>query len=139
MKLVTYTLVSLALLGINIETSFAQQTFSNRPYLIAHEGKGQVVESGPYHLELVPEKSSEGMHLDMFVLRGDNHQTIPNAKVTGIVQLPNGTQKDVTFKYDATDKHYTYLLPVKIPGQYNLKITVEIDNKKVNARYSFKE
>ena len=127
MKIITYSLIALTLLGINIETSFA------------HEGHGQVVESGPYHLELVPEKSTEGMHLDLFVLRGDNHQTIPNAKVTGQLQLPNGKQKDIVFKYDAKNKHYTALLGEKLPGQYQLKITAEIDHKKVNARYSFKQ
>ncbi|MEI6379362.1 MAG: hypothetical protein WCO81_00540 [Cyanobacteriota bacterium ELA615] len=138
MKLITYSLLVLTVLGTNIETSFAQQNL-NAPYQIAEKSKGQVVESGPYHLELVPEKSKEGMHLDLFVLKGDNHQTIPNAKVTGQVQLPNGTQKELTFKYDAKEKHYTYLLPEKSPGQYQLKITAEIDSKKVNARYSFKQ
>jgi hypothetical protein len=107
--------------------------------LIKASQKGQVVESGAYHLELVPEKSNKGVHLDLFVQRGDNHQPIPNAKVTGQVQLPNGKQKNLTFTYDAKDKHYTSLLNEKIAGQYQLKITAEINGKKVNARFSFKQ
>ncbi len=136
MKLIGSSLLALTLLGINLETSLAKQPL-NIPYQIA--SKGQVVESGPYHLELVPEKSEHGLHLDLFVLRGDNHQTIPNAQVKGQVQLPNGTQKELSFKYDAKDKHYTSLLPEKMPGQYQLKVLAEIDGKKVNARFSFKQ
>jgi len=101
--------------------------------------KGQVVESGPYHLELVPEKTDKGLHLDLFVMTGDNHKPIPNAKITGQVQSPDGKQKNLVFTYDAKDKHYTSLLEGKAMGQYQLKITAEIDGKKVNARYSFKQ
>lgn len=101
--------------------------------------KGQVVESGPYHLELVPEKSDKGLHLDLFVMTGDNHKPIPNAKVTGQIQSPDGKQKNLVFTYDAKDKHYTSLLQGKATGQYQLKITAEINGKKVNARYSFKQ
>lgn len=101
--------------------------------------KGQVVESGPYHLELVPEKANNGVHLDLFVQKGDNHQAIPNAKVTGQIQLPNGKQKNLTFTYDAKGKHYTALLTEKATGQYQLKITAEINGQKVNARFSFKQ
>jgi hypothetical protein len=101
--------------------------------------KGQVVESGPYHLELVPEKSDKGLHLDLFVMTGDNHKPIPNAKITGQVQFPDGKQKNLVFTYDAKDKHYTSLLEGKATGQYQLKITAEIDGKKVTARYSFKQ
>jgi len=100
---------------------------------------GQVVESGPYHLELVPEKSNKGLHLDLFVMTGDNHKPIPNAKITGQVQSPDGKQKNLVFTYDAKGKHYTSLLEGKATGQYQLKITAEIDGKKVNARYSFKQ
>ena len=49
---------------------------------------GQVVESGPYHLEFVPEKGANGAHLDLYVLKGDNHEPIPDAKVTAQVQTP---------------------------------------------------
>ncbi len=101
--------------------------------------KAQVVESGPYHFELVPEKANNGVHLDLFLQRGDNHQAIPNAKVTGQVQLPNGKQKNLTFSYDAKGKHYTTLLTEKAAGQYQLKITADINGKKVNARFSFKQ
>lgn len=101
--------------------------------------KGQVVESGPYHLELVPEKTDKGLHLDLFLMTGDNHKPIPNAKVTGQVQSPDGKQKNLVFTYDAKDKHYTSILEGKATGQYQLKITAEINGKKVNARYSFKQ
>jgi hypothetical protein len=100
--------------------------------------KGQVVESGSYHFELVPEKSNKGFHLDLFLLKGDNHKAVPNAKVTGQVQLPDGKQKNLTFTYDDKEKHYTALLTEKILGQYQLKVTADINGKKINARFSFK-
>ena len=100
---------------------------------------GQVVETGPYHLELVPEKEANGTHLDLYLQRGDNHQEIPNAKVTAQVQMPNGTQKNLNFKYDTSGKHYTTMLSEKTPGQYQMKVTVDVSGKKVNGRFSFKQ
>lgn len=100
---------------------------------------GQVVESGKYHLELVPEQEANGTHLDFFLQQGDNHQAIPNAKVTAQVQAPDGTQKTLPLKYDAQGKHYTVLFPGKAPGQYQVRITADIKGQKVNGRFNFKE
>jgi hypothetical protein len=60
---------------------------------------GQVVESGKYHLELVPEKTGSNTHLDFYLVRGDNHQIVPNAKVTANLQSPDGKQKTLPFSY----------------------------------------
>lgn len=100
---------------------------------------GQVVESGAYHLELITAPGKEGIHLDLFLQKGDNHQGISNAKVTGQVQFPDGKQKPLEFKYDSEGKHYTVLLPEKAPGQYQLKITADINGEKANGRFSFKQ
>ena len=100
---------------------------------------GQVVESGPYHLEFVPEKGDTVTHLDVYVQRGDNHEPIPNAKVTAQVQTPDGTQKSVNFTYDATDKHYTAKLPDKAAGQYQVKVTADISGQKADGRFSFNQ
>lgn len=98
---------------------------------------GQVVESGPYHLELVVEKEATQTHLDFYLQRGDNHQAIPNAKIAGQIQMPDRTQKTVTFTYDQKEQHYTALLPGKVAGQYQMKITVDINGKKVDGRFTF--
>ncbi|MBD2307280.1 hypothetical protein H6G17_17515 [Chroococcidiopsis sp. FACHB-1243] len=100
---------------------------------------GQVVEAGAYHLELVPEKEANGTHLDLYLQRGDNHEAIPNAKVTAQVQSPDGTQKNLSFKYDPSGKHYTTLLPGKATGQYQMKVTADVKGEKVNGRFSFKQ
>lgn len=100
---------------------------------------GQVVEAGAYHLELVPEKEANGTHLDLYLLRGDNHQAIHNAKVTAQVQMPNGKQKNLNFKYDTSGKHYTTMLSEKISGQYQMKVTADVKGEKVNGRFSFKQ
>ena len=98
---------------------------------------GQVVESGNYHLEFVSEPEANATHIDFYLQKGDNHEAIPNAKVTAQVQLPDGTQKSLPLTYDATGKHYTALLAGKTSGQYQLKITSVINGEKVDGRFSF--
>lgn len=98
---------------------------------------GQVVESGPYHLELVAETEANGTHLDFYLLKGDNHEAIPNGKVTAQIQLPDGTQKSLDLKYDTDGKHYAVLLPGTAPGQYQVKMNVDVNGEKVNGRFSF--
>jgi hypothetical protein len=98
---------------------------------------GQVVETGAYHLEFVPEKEANGTHLDFYLQKGDNHEAIPNAKVTAQVQLPDGTQKSLNLKYDTEGKHYTALLPVNATGQYQVKVTSDVDGKKLDGRFNF--
>lgn len=98
---------------------------------------GQVVESGPYHLEFVSEAEAQGTHLDFYLQQGINHQAIPNAKVTAQVQSPDGTQKTIPLAYDTEGKHYTALLPGKASGQHQIKITSDINGEKVDGRFSF--
>ena len=98
---------------------------------------GQVVETGKYHLEFVPEKEDNGTHLDFYLQKGDNHEAVPNAKVTAQIQLPDGTQKTLPLTYDAEGKHYAALLPGKASGQYQVKISSEINGEKVDGRFNF--
>lgn len=100
---------------------------------------GQVVESGPYHLELVTEAEAEGTHLDLYLQKGDNHEAIPNAKVTAQIQLPDGTQKTLPLSYDAEGKHYTALLPGKVTGQHQVKISSDVGGDKADGRFSFNQ
>jgi hypothetical protein len=98
---------------------------------------GQVIESGPYHLEFVSEPETDGTHMDFYLQKGDNHEAIPNAKVTAQVQLPDGTQKSLPLSYDAEGKHYTALLPGKASGEYNVAILSDVSGEKVNGRFTF--
>jgi hypothetical protein len=98
---------------------------------------GQVVESGPYHLEFVPIKESKGFHLDFYLQKGDNHETVPNAKVVAQVQLPDGSEKTLPLPYDAAGKHYAATLSETTPGRYNVKIISEIGGEKVDGRFTF--
>ena len=123
--------------------STAQSTDTATTESSGHTAKslkgGQVVESGPYHLEFVPLKEDKGTHLDFYLQKGNNHEAIPNAKVTAQVQLPDGTQKSLDLPYDAAGKHYAALLTEKAAGQYQVKITSDIDGKKVYGRFSFNQ
>ncbi|WP_228014940.1 hypothetical protein [Synechocystis salina] len=104
----------------------------------SHGGQGgQVIEMGDYHLELLTLKEDGGFHLDFYLQKGIEHAPITDAKVTGKVQFPNGTQQDINFKYSDQDKHYTGLLSTQVPGDYKLAILVDINGEKVNGRFNF--
>jgi hypothetical protein len=100
---------------------------------------GMVVESGPYHLELVPEKEGSNTHLDLFLQKGDTHEPILGAKVMAQVQLPDGTQTTVDMIYDAPAKHYAGKVASVAVGEYKVAVQSEITGEKVNARFSFKQ
>ena len=102
----------------------------------APEG-GQVVESGDYHLQFVPEKEANTAHLDFYLMKGEKHEAVPNAKVTAQVQLPDGSQKSLAMIYDLAEKHYTAKLPNAAPGAYKVVILSDVDGSKVNGRFSF--
>lgn len=98
---------------------------------------GQVLEVGAYHLEFVAAPEESGTHLDLFLQTGDTHEAIPGATVTGQIQLPDGSQQQVDFEYDAAGQHYAALLPETAPGEYQVVILTDISGEKVNGRFSF--
>jgi hypothetical protein len=98
---------------------------------------GQVIESGKYHLELVPEKSASETHLDLYLQKGNDHQAITDAKVSGEVQSPDGQSKTIAFTYDAEGKHYAGVVPGKTAGAYQLKVIATIGADKADGRFSF--
>jgi hypothetical protein len=102
-------------------------------------GKGQVVEVGAYHVELVPEKEANSIHLDVFLQKGDTHEPISDAKVKAQVTTPNGTQKSLDLTYDLAGKHYTAKLPDPAAGEYQVAVLSEVKRGKVNARFNFKQ
>ncbi len=117
-------------------TETASTTESKASHETVSKG-GQVVESGKYHLELVPEKEANATHLDLFLQTGDNHETVPNANVTADIQSPDGTQKTVPFTYDASGKHYVAMLENGAAGQYQVKVIADVGGEKVNGRFNF--
>ncbi len=98
---------------------------------------GQVVESGKYHLEFVPEKGSNETHLDLYLQKGDTHEAVANAKVTADVQLPDGKLKTIPLSYDASGKHYAAVLKEKVTGQYQVKVSATIGSEKADGRFNF--
>ena len=98
---------------------------------------GQVVETGAYHLELVPVPEAEGIHLDLYLQTGDTHETVADATVVAQVQLPDGTQQTLPMAYDAAGEHFFAFLPSQAAGEYRAVIQTDIQGEKVNARFSF--
>jgi hypothetical protein len=103
----------------------------------SNSGSKNVVESQGIHLEFVPEKSADRTHLDVFVQKGDNHEPIPTAKVKAQIQSPDGKQQSLDFKYDAAGKHFAAVLPGTTTGQYQVKVTADVNGKKVDGRFTF--
>ncbi len=152
-SLIIFGSVGLLFLGACSKGDEAQNTpatspTTSKPASSASAGKmnhptvskgGQVVESGAYHLEFVAEKENTGTHLDFYLQKGDNHQPVPDAKVTAQVQLPTGKEQTLSLKYDPEGKHYTILFPVKNAGQYPVKMTADINGQKVTGRFTFNQ
>lgn len=104
----------------------------------AHPSQGgQVIETGPYHLELVALPETGGTHLDFYLQKGDTHEAIPNANVTAQIQMPNGEQKILDMEYDEAGKHYAAFLPAEASGEYKVAILTDINGEKVNGRFTF--
>lgn len=155
MKLLTSVITSLASAGLlllgacskEVKTSDSASITTAAPAVetrakaeISEGGKskgGQVVESGKYHLEFVPEKGTSETHLDLYLQKGDNHETITNARVTADVQFPNGKQKTIPLSYDTSGKHYAAVVKEKAAGQYQVKITATIGSDKADGRFNF--
>jgi hypothetical protein len=100
---------------------------------------GQVVESGVYKLEFLTQKEATGTHLDLYLQKGDKYEPVPNAKVTAQVQLPNGKQQTLAFKYDADAKHYAVVFPGKEAGSYPVKVIADVNGEKVEGRFTFNQ
>jgi hypothetical protein len=98
---------------------------------------GQVVESGPYHFELVPVPEADGIHLDLYLQTGDTHEAIADATAIAQVQLPDGTQQELPLEYDAAGEHFFAFLPTQAAGEYKTVIQTDIKGEKVNARFNF--
>jgi len=104
-----------------------------------HGKGGQVVETGDYHLEFLTHKADNGVSLDFVIEKGEAHTPITTAKVSAQVQLPDGTQQALDMKYDAGEKVYKAVLAKAPTGEYNVAVLSEVDGKKMNSRFSFKQ
>lgn len=103
-----------------------------------HGGQGgQVIETGVYHLEFVPEDEGDTVHLDFFLQKGDSHEAVTGAKVTAQVQLPDGSQKSLPMEYDAEGEHYVATLDGAMAGAYQVAVLSDIQGEKVNGRFTF--
>ncbi len=119
-----------------VAESPAAQTETAAASSAASKG-GQVVESGPYHLELVPAPEADGIHLDLYLQTGDTHEAIADATAIAQVQLPDGTQQEIPMEYDAEGAHFFAFLPSQAAGDYKTVIQTDIKGEKVNARFNF--
>lgn len=98
---------------------------------------GQVVETGQYHMELVPVVEADGIHLDLYLQTGDTHEAVTDATVVAQVQLPDGNQQELPMQYDAPGEHFFAFLLTQASGEYKTVIQTDVNGEKVNGRFSF--
>ena len=101
-----------------------------------HSRGGQVVESDPYHIELVTKPKDDGTQLNLYLLHEAEDRAITDAQVTTNIQQPNGGQQTVKLVYEPAEKSYTGLLTAQESGQYDLVVQADINGEKVNSRFS---
>ncbi|MBK1987444.1 hypothetical protein A0J48_007820 [Sphaerospermopsis aphanizomenoides BCCUSP55] len=108
-----------------VTTKLKTEDIPNSNHSKLSEG-GQVVEVGKYHLEFVTEPESKGTHLDFYLLSSDQHEVVPNAKVTTRVNAPKDEQKTLNFTDNEEAKHYAVLLPETAVGKYQVVVISDI-------------
>ncbi|MEH2368470.1 hypothetical protein [Nostoc sp.] len=101
------------------------------------EHKGQVIESGKYHLEFKQNIEKDSTHLDVSV-HGEQDKAITDAKLTAQVQLPDGSNKTLQLPYNIEEKQYTAKLPATAAGEYKVVIQTDVKGEKFNGRFTFK-
>lgn len=104
-----------------------------------HSKGGQVVESDPYHIELVTEPKDDGTQLNLYLLHEAEERVISDAQVTANVQQPDGEQQTVKLVYEPAEEGYTGLLTAKATGQYDLVVQTDIGGEKINSRFSIEQ
>lgn len=101
---------------------------------IAH---AEIIMSGPYHLELIAESKDYGINLNFHLEDNASQKPILGAKVTAVVQKPNGNQEILDLQYEAGGEHYIGSLETDAVGFYEVAILTDIKGKIVNANFSF--
>ena len=99
--------------------------------------KGQVVQSGKYHIEFNSHLEKDSTHLDV-KLHGEKDKEITDAKLTAQVQLPGGSSQTLAVPYNAEEKQYVAKLPTTAKGDYQVVLQTDVKGEKFNTRFSFK-
>jgi hypothetical protein len=99
--------------------------------------KGQIVQSGKYHVEFNSHLEKDSTHLDV-KLHGEKEKEINDAKLTAQVQLPGGTSQSLPVSYNAEEKQYVAKLPTTATGEYQVVLQTDVKGEKFNTRFSFK-
>ncbi len=99
--------------------------------------KGQVVQSGKYHVEFDSHLEKDLTHLDI-KLHGEKEKEITDAKLTAQVQLPDGASQSLTVPYSTEEKQYVAKIPTTATGEYQVVLQTDVKGDKFNTRFSFK-
>ena len=101
-----------------------------------HSRGGQIIESDPYHIELVTKNKDAGTELQLFLLHEAEERVIADAQVTANVLPPGGEPQTLELVYEPAEESYKGLIPSAEKGSYNLVVQTEINGEKINSRFS---
>ncbi|MBE9030446.1 hypothetical protein IQ266_11960 [filamentous cyanobacterium LEGE 11480] len=104
-----------------------------------HSKGGQVVESDPYHIELVTNPQDNETQLNLHLLHEVEDRVITDAQVTANVRQPDGEQQTIKLVYEPTQKSYIGVLTTQTAGQYDLVVQTDIGGEKINSRFNIKK
>lgn len=104
----------------------------------SHDSKdGQVLILDGYQLKFIAERDTDESHLHLYVERGNNHESVPDAVVQAQVQAPDGKEKTLEFKYDEKEKGYVAVVNNLSDGKHQIKFLVNVQGKNINGRFQF--
>lgn len=116
----------------------AKSAEANHTHADGSQEHGEIVEVEGYHLELFAHKENNATHMDLLVQKGDQHETVTNAKITAQIQLPDGSSKSFNLAYKPAEKVYSTDISSLAAGAYKVAVLSELEGKKVNARFNLK-
>jgi hypothetical protein len=111
----------------------------DRQTTIENKNKEEDANNSHYHLELTTDRTKDGIYIDFYLQDRQNLQTISNANVIAEVELPTKEQIELELVYDEHSKHYTVLLPQKLPGLYQVRITANLQGEIIKGFFSFNQ
>lgn len=98
----------------------------------------EFIEIDDYRFKLSPDiKDSGEAHLDFYVHdKDDNH--VKGVTGTFHITKPDGSKETLAIEEEEPHDHYHGMTVLKDPGEYTVVSQVQIGDKKMNPRFSFK-
>ena len=88
---------------------------------------------------MIAEPKGNGINFDFHLENEVTHEPITNAKVSAVVKLPNGDEQALDFQYEAEGEHYLAFMETQIKGSYEVAVATELNDERLNTRFTFEQ